>query len=119
MGFFRDFFGEHKPTVDDAFRKAEQVGWSIEESKYGYTVFGENMDGQPDRWDYASREVEEMNSLLDHANSVAIGEEYRLAKWGEEWDDPTGDKKQEIREYRTTTYYDEEYKPGWKRWLGL
>jgi hypothetical protein len=71
MSFLRDFFVGYQPTVDDAFRKAKQIGWTVEASEDG------------------------------------------------EWDDPTGEKKQEIREYRTETYYEEEYKPGWKRWLGF
>jgi hypothetical protein len=120
LNFLKDLFVEHQPTEDDAFRKAEQVGWNIEETESGYTVHGTaaSEDG-PDTWQFEPGQVDDMNYLLDHVNSVELGEQYRREKWGDEWDDPTGEKKQEIREYRTTTYYEEEYKPGWKRFLGL
>jgi hypothetical protein len=119
MSFLRDFFVGYQPTVDDAFRKAKQIGWTVEASEDGYIVNGVDMDDQPATWQYAPDQIKDMNGLLDHVNSVELGEEYRQEKWGDEWDDPTGEKKQEIREYRTETYYEEEYKPGWKRWLGF
>jgi hypothetical protein len=125
MGLLRDFFFGHTPTTEDAYRKAEQVGWNIEETGTGYTVHGESVDGGPDTWQYGrgGDDVDAMNCLLDHANSVQIGDEYRRQKWGLEPDeidasDEWCERKHEVRDYRMG-YYEEEYKPGWKRWLGL
>jgi hypothetical protein len=128
MSWISDFFGTPQPTIEDAQRKASEAGesWQIETTAQGYTVHGTSYDDNdqevPATWQFGTdtNGVENMNYLLDHVRSVQIGEEYRIAKWGNgEWDDPTGEKKQDIREYRTRTYYGEEYKAGWKKFLGL
>lgn len=101
--FLKDFFVEHQPTEQDVYRKAEQVGFTLEETSTGYTLDGYGPDGynangfvpgKPATWHYTSDELDEANNLLDTVNSVA-------------------------HEYGVDDYYEEEYKPGWKRWLGL
>jgi hypothetical protein len=124
FNFLHDFFFEHEPTVDDAFRKADNVGWNIEETEAGYTVNGVNADGEAASWQFGGGETADMNYLLDHANSCAMGDEYRRQKWGLEpgeidTSDEWCERKHEIREYRTEAYYEQEYKPGWRRLLGL
>jgi hypothetical protein len=121
---FGDFFVK-QPTVETAIGKAERLdGWSVEQAGTGYTVRGVDANGQPSSWQYEADEVDNMNYLLDHVGSVKIGDEYRRQKWGlqpgevdtsAEW----CERKHEIREYRSKTYDEQEYKPGWKRLLGL
>lgn len=132
MSRLRDFFGIPQPTIEDAQRKAEEAGepWQIEETQGGYTVRGTSYDDNdqevPATWQFGTdtNGVENMNYLLDHVRSCQIGDEYRLQKYGlqpgeldtsPEW----CEHKHDIREYSTKAYYDEEYKPGWKRLLGL
>ena len=125
LGFLRDFFFEHEPTIEDAYRKADNVeGWQVEETNEGHTVHGTDAYGKPHSWQFGTDEVPEMNDLLNHVNSVQIGMEYRRQKWGlEPGEEDTSsewcERKHEIREYRTKTYDEQEYKPGWKRLLGL
>jgi hypothetical protein len=128
MSWLSDFFGTPEPTSNDAQRKTERAGWQLEESDEGYTVHGTGYDDDdqevPRTWDFPTDQVDNVNYLLDHAISVQIGEEYRQQKYGlepgeldtsPEW----CEHKHDIREYRTKAYYDEEYKPGWKKLLGL
>jgi hypothetical protein len=119
---FLDFFREKQPTVETAYDKAERAGWQIEESGKSYTVHGVNHEGKADSWQFGPDEVEGMNYLLDHKLSVDIGEQYRLATYGPdepaEYDEAVR-RRHEIRDYRVEKHYSEEYKPGWKRLLGL
>jgi Mg2+ and Co2+ transporter CorA len=127
MSWLSDFFGTPEPTIEDACRKAERAGWQVEESDGWYAVHGtgyDDNDQEVDKtWHFPAERVDNMNYLLDHAISCQIGDEYRRQKFGLEPDeiDTSPDwyeHKQEIREHRLQ-YYDEEYKPGWKRFLGL
>ena len=123
LNFFKDFFIEHQPTNEDAQRKAEQVGFTVTESDQGHIVHGIDAYGEEHDWTFAPGEEQGMHSLLDHANSVKIGDEYRQQRFGlkpgeEDTSDQWCEHKHEIRDHRMK-YYDEEYKPGWRRLFGL
>lgn len=118
LDFLKDFFFEHQPTEADLHRKAEQVDFEVEETEAGYTLQG-TYDNEARTW---SGDFTEVNGILDHVNSVKIGDEYRRERFGlepgeldtsEEW----VEHKHEVRDYRTETYYSQEYQPGWRRLL--
>lgn len=113
LDFLTDFFVEKQPTIARAYDKAARAG---------YTVHGVNHEGQPASWQFMSNQAADMNDLLDHELSVRIGEQYRLQTYGP--DEPTDPgeasrRRHEIYHYRIKTYHEQEYKPGWKRLLGL
>jgi hypothetical protein len=120
----KDFFIEKQPTLETALEKAERAGWQIEQVASGYVVRGQNHEGKSDSWQFSADQIESMNYILDEKLSVDLGDQYRLRKWGlhpgevdtsDEWNK----RKYEIREYRVKTYYQDAYKPGWKKLLGL
>lgn len=119
LNALKDFFWEKQPTLASAYDKAQRAGWQLERTAAGYTLHGVNHEGQADSWQFRPDQVADMNYQLDHVLCVALGEQYRQARWGDVRDDPTGEKKEEIRTYRINTYYAQEYKPGWKRLLHL
>ena len=120
--WFTDVFVEsYHPTLADARNKAAQSGWSLEETKHGFVVHGFDADGQACDFHFGSDQIDKVNDLLDHALSVQMGEQYRLAKYGP--DEPASEeeaarRRHEIRDHRMR-YYDETYKPRLKRWFGL
>jgi len=118
----KDFFIEHQPTEADAYRKAGQLGWRIERTETGYTVYGTGYDQHekevPSTYQFPFNQVDTMNYLFDHVLSVRIGEEYRLRVYGPEEPESTDEasrRRHEIRDYRIAVYHAAEYKPGWKR----
>jgi hypothetical protein len=120
--FLTDVFVEsYHPTLADAYAKASRAGWSLEETEQGFVVHGFDADDQPRDFHFGPDQIDSINGLLDHALSVQMGEQYRLAKYGP--DEPESSveaarRRHEIRDHRMR-YYDETYKPHWKRWFGL
>lgn len=110
-------------TVESADEKAQRAGWTLEQSEEGgYLLHGTACDSETDQevphtYQFTSSQVGDMNDLLDHVQSVKIGEAYQQEHFGD--GEITVEQKHEIRDYRIERYYDEEYKPGWKRLLGL